>query len=441
MEYAENSSFSPLNQGSSAPISISPGSDLYFRSKPTSGAFKSVVQHLVIPVRPAAPEILIDYVNENTAIISSSLEWSPNASMSSSVPGQGSGVPVTPGTDLYFRTIATSGAFKSNIRHLIVPARPLAPIFTINYTLKKTSEPVSANDDYSTSSDMSGASAGSNAAISLTPGTDLYFRTRATSSSFRSAIQHLAVPSVPAPPVFTINYNGGTTNETAGTNIAISTHSNFSDIVYGAGTAVTLEPGQDLYFKQVAGGSSFGSDAAHLVVPGCNFLGYSGADTITSNKFTLYAILTDPSYEMTLDDISVTNGTAQNLRAGNVFDVYPSVKGPVTVVIPANAVAANTFASNDVTVYYNVVTGIDDYEKDNISIYPNPSDDGIIYVQTHQNRPCLIGIYSVDGHLMRTIEIHDGGTKQINLSDFQKGMYFLKISSQNNSGVYKIILN
>jgi hypothetical protein len=440
-EWSVNADMSGAVSGTNTAIQVTPGTHRYFRNKATASAFRSGIQDLYIPVRPAAPEISINFAGNSTAVIPSTMEWAFNATMIPAARGQGITVPVTPSVDMYFRSVATASAFRSEIQHLVVPALPATPAYGINFVQQTTNIPVSANDEYAFSADMSGAVAGSNTAVNVTPGIDMYFRRKASATAFRSLIQTLDVPAKPASPAFTINYTDGTTNEAAGTDIAFSGYADMAGQVFGTGVPVTLQPGHDLYFKQVAGSTSFTSDISFLAVPFCNFLGYSGADTVTSSKFTLYAILTDQSHVLTLADIQVTNGTAQNLRAGNVFDVYPSVKGPVSVVIPANTIADNTFASNEVTVYYNVATGLAEYEKDNISIYPNPSDDGIIFIQTNQNRPYLIGIYSLDGHLMKTLEMPDGGTRQIDLSDFQKGMYFLKVSLQNNNRIHKIILN
>jgi hypothetical protein len=439
-EWSANATLLPATQGWNSAVRLTPGTDLYFRLKATSGAFKSAVQHLVVPVRPAAPGITINYINETTGSIPSSMEWSANAPMTSSTQGQGAPLAVTPGNDLYFRSRTSSSAFRSDIQHLTVPTRPSAPAFTINYIQEKTSEPVTVNDEYSLNSDMTGATAGTNAQITVTPGTDLYFRTKATGTAFRSGIQLLDVPSVPPPPVFTINYSTGATNETAGENIAISKNAGFTGPLIGNGAVWPLEAGQDLYFKQIADNSSFGSEPSHLVVPGSNFLGYSGADTITQNKFSMYTILLDQTAAFSLDDLRVTNATVQNLRAGNVFDVYPLAKGPVSVIIPANTITNNTFASNEVVVYYNVVTGIGEYESIDFSIYPNPGKDGIIFIQTNLNIPYSVGIYSVDGKLMKTLDVYEGEHQQINLKDLQKGMYFLRINTKDRVSLHKVII-
>ena len=390
-------------------------------------------------VKAATPSYSINYATEKTSqVISATDEYSFSPTMSPAYNGNGAALDLQPGQNVYFRTKANGKYTESYIQRLIVPARP-TPSYTVNYLQKTTNEPVSANDEYSTNSNMSGALTGTNSPVTVTPGIDLYFRTKATDASFQSEIQALDIPPLPDPPVFTINYNTTTTNETAGTNITYSKNSNFSSPMYGTGQVLTLEPGQDLYIKKMADNASFASNMSHLIVPATNFLGYSGADTVTTNKVSLYVILADPSDVFTLNDLQVTNATVQNLRAGNVFDVYPVTRGPVSVVIPANAVDVNTFASNEVTFYYDVSTGIENNETHAFTIYPNPSSDGIIYIRSHENQHFSLEVLSVDGHILKTLHL-SGDNQPIYLHDLPKGMYFIKISGQEGTGMHKLIL-
>ena len=439
LEWSLYASISPATQGLDATLNIVPGTDLYFRRKATSGTFKSEIQHLVVPVRPSTPNVLINYSDETTGIIPSSIVWSLNAPMTPATQGQNQAIPVTPGIDLYFMTQATQSGFKSSVQHLIIANRPAAPAYSINYQLVKTNEPVIAADDYATNNDMTNAIPGTNAAINLTPGTDLYFRTRSTSSSFYSHVQFLEVKPRPETPVFTIDYITGTTSEIVDADIVYSSHANFSGSANGNGEVLEIEPGRDVYFMQNSASSSFSSEVFHLVVPGSNFLGYSGADTVSSGKVVMYAILADPGAVLSLDDIQVTNGTAENLRQGNLFDVYSSSKGNVTVVIPANAVINNSFASNEVIVYFNnTSTGVTKLPGDHLVVYPNPSKTGIIFVKTGLNVPCSIDVLSYDGVLLKSLYIEDN--QFINLQDLNKGMYLLHIRTGKNYSVHKVVL-
>ena len=68
-----------------------------------------------------------------------------------------------------------------------------------------------------------------------------------------------------------------------------------------------------------------------------------------------------------------------------------------------------------------------------INVYPNPTN----------------GIINIDATEINKIEVIDtkgctkytGKANQINISDFKKGIYFIKISTKNGFDVKKIILN
>jgi len=129
------------------------------------------------------------------------------------------------------------------------------------------------------------------------------------------------------------------------------------------------------------------------------------------------------------------------LLNGNTFDVYPVSEGSVSVIIPVNTLANGNFASNEVNVYYNkIVTGIPDLSENGFLIYPNPSQTGIINVKTKLNLSYTVGIYSVDGNLIRSFKMNNSDLQQINLQNLQKGLYFLKIRTTHDLGFQKLVL-
>jgi hypothetical protein len=441
IEYSTNISMTSPQNCANAKLGLNPGTDVFLRVKPTGSSFASLVTSLDVPARPATPAVTFSYSTESSSVVASNTEWSENSSFSPATQGTGSSITINPGTDLYLRVMATGSSFKSETQHIIVPDRPSTPAYSINYTGEVTGTAVSSNDEYSTSNTMSSAVAGTNTQIPLTPGTDMYLRTRATGSSFKSLIQHLVVPPRPETPVFTINYVNSTTTEVVGENIQYSTLINFSGAQNGAGVTLALEPGIHLYFRQKASSSSFKSGISELLVPEMNFLGYSGADTVTDNKIAIYALLVNGASAFSLDNLQVTNGYASDLRAGNVFDIYPSSPGDLSVKIPANTNPANSFASNEVKVYFkNNVAVFELRGEESINIYPNPNHTGIISIQTDITAPYSIELISGEGRLLKQINVNDNFKQEINIQDLQKGIYYLKIYTNDKVNIQKLIL-
>jgi hypothetical protein len=440
IEYSTSDLFTDTVNGDGSEVSLITGKDMYFRVKATSNSFYSVVSHLSVPTRPPGPSIAFDYPNEMTSVISSSLEYSDDISMGSAIGGGDTAISVTPGKNLYLRVKACSNAFNSEIQCLIVPERPQTPNYQINYRAVKTMQIVPSTDEYSLQPDMSGAKNGENTAIDIDPGKDLYFRVKAEDSSFCSLIQHLNVKQRPAPPQFHIDYVNEESLEPVDTSVDYSTSADFSYASSGKGAPLRLIPGEILYFRIKSTDSTYSSQRFQLDVPGKPFLEYSGEDTLRAAVFTVQASLDSSITDFDLSDISVTNGHAQNLQDGNTFDVIPDNKGEVQVVIPPNTFRNGNFGSNNIVVYFEgFKTGVKDFGKNELMVYPVPSNSGKINVYISIPGKYKIELFSPKGELIREIILNDSGLQSIDLNDC-KGLYYLRITSGDIQGIRKIIL-
>jgi hypothetical protein len=443
-EYSYNSNMSGAQNGNGSYLYLTPGQDVYFRTKGLNNCvIASDIQHLDVPARQVLSSTYsINYVNETTnESVSSTVAYSTSPSLPVIINGTGSPVSVTPGQDLYFYVLPTASAFCSwPPYHLTVPARPAVPSITINYTTEVTSS-VSTSQEWSTSASMSGAAAGTNTGIPVTPGTDLYFRNKATASAFISGIQSLDVPNRPAAPVYHIDYATEKTSEAVPATVDYSTHSDMSASTAGSGAAITLTPGTDLYFRTKPTGSSFKSSVSTLQIPVRPSLVYSGAATVTQPTITMRADLDPGMTGFDLTDLSVTNGTAQNLRENNTFDVIGQDKGDVKVIIPYNKFGGASFVSNEVVVYYDkTVTGLNEFTNKEFLLYPNPSPNGILYFRTELKAPFRVEVLSGNGSLVKSISVTDENTHELNLQDLKKGIYYLKFHMVNNTSIEKVVL-
>jgi hypothetical protein len=437
-EYSYSATMSPAVSGNGQKLTLIPGQDVYFRTKAGNGLAASEIQHLIVPARPATPSFTIDFGFERTVEdIPTNVEYSASPSYTNIQSGTGTKIALTPGKDLYFWTKVTSSSFYSEVFHLVVPARPATPVVTINYATEKTAELITDDLEYSTSPSYTDVLAGDGNAVSLVPGQDVYFWKKVTSSSFYSEVFHLVVPVRPATPSVSIDYVNQKTTEIITSAIEYSTSPSYTDVQNGVGIAVPLNPGVDLYFWKKFTVSSFYSEVFHLVVPQQNLLNYNGPDTISDNKFTVQAVLVDEGASFGLGDLVITNGTAQNLQAGNLFDIVPATAGEVTVVIPANTISGNSFASNLVNVYYTGnTTGTPSYVDNGISLYPNPNHDGVVHIRMNIKSPAVVSLYSATGTFIRNEKMNDGKDPQFNVRDLQRGVYFIKIKTED--GVIRV---
>ena len=81
--------------------------------------------------------------------------------------------------------------------------------------------------------------------------------------------------------------------------------------------------------------------------------------------------------------------------------------------------------------------GIDNSFADQIRLYPNPTIN-LLIIETNKVGQYTIELNSINGQLIYSDKI-DGPTHQIDLSSFEKGLYFITIRSKDFVKTEKII--
>ncbi|NJK96590.1 MAG: hypothetical protein HC905_18205 [Bacteroidales bacterium] len=260
MEYSTNSGMTGAIAGTGAVIPVTPGSALYFRNKATVSAFSSEIYSLNVAARPSAPLVGIDFINEKTDIaIPATMEYANNQDFTGSASGTATNLDIVPGSTLYFRNKATAIAFKSEIKTLVAPTRPVAPVYSVDFLNESTNVAVSASDEYASTSDMAGASAGSGTKLTLTPGNNIFLRTKASGTFFKSQVQELTVPVRPAAPTYTIDFANETTQQDVSSNDEYDTDASMLNAAAGQGSKIPVTPGSTFYFRKKATNLNFRS--------------------------------------------------------------------------------------------------------------------------------------------------------------------------------------
>jgi hypothetical protein len=439
MEYSTSPSMSSPVAGTNAAVSVTPATDLYIRYKSTASQFSSAVQTLDVPDRPDAPSFAINYMNEETDTpITSEYEYAYSPDMTGSASGSGGYLHLTPGTDIYFRKPATSGSFRSPVQTLAVPSRPAAPSFAIDYINENTTAAVAATIEYSSSSDYTAANTGTSIKISLNPGTDLYFRVKATSGSFASGSFLLEVPARPAAPEYHIDFVNEQTSEAVLSATEYSSDPAMTDPQFGTGSPLLLVPGNDYYFRLKSTSSSFAGEVSHLAVPARPILITAAGDTITNNSFAV--AVTFPYYEATgfeAADVEVSNAEIK-LTGSFAFSVTPVSYGEVSLLIKANAVIEGNFASEKFVTYYKQITqtGSAASETDrSLTVYPNPVDDRLTIKAEGSLLPAAITLYDENGTAIMNARMQTE-TFVLEMNDVLPGLYILKVIDSRGNVTY-----
>ena len=124
----------------------------------------------------------------------------------------------------------------------------------------------------------------------------------------------------------------------------------------------------------------------------------------------------------------------------NHNSAYPYAVGPTFY---GNVVATKVNTINEDTTNYDSSLGIESYDESNLNlvIYPNPAQDFIAIQSNMVPENLKLELINELGQVILTNQILQGSTLSImEIHTLYDGIYFLRVSKQNNSKTYKIII-
>jgi hypothetical protein len=83
-------------------------------------------------------------------------------------------------------------------------------------------------------------------------------------------------------------------------------------------------------------------------------------------------------------------------------------------------------------------TGINDLKVSNLAIYPNPSEGLINIGSLNLNESALLSVYSVDGRLVRQLELTNS---TVDLSNLDSGLYWLELRTKREVKRAQLVLS
>jgi hypothetical protein len=96
------------------------------------------------------------------------------------------------------------------------------------------------------------------------------------------------------------------------------------------------------------------------------------------------------------------------------------------------------FVSNDlnswdtVSATISLTVGINEDQKPNLTIYPNPTQTDI-FIQNYDSEPMNVTIFNIQGLIINEIQIPAKRTHKLSVVEYLPGVYFLKY--RNTKGV------
>jgi len=207
------------------------------------------------------------------------------------------------------------------------------------------------------------------------------------SSNEKLYLQHL----LPINPIW------GTNNPTASLNCLVDTFKCCS-WVYNSGT-VDLD-GDSLSYSLVPPATT------NYTMPPANINPFTGDLTFNPIVTGLYAL------SMRIDEWRTVNNTLYNV--------------------------GTTFREMLVVVDSAFLTSVNEHNfQHQVSIYPNPNN-GVFNVDVNITKNSVIQVYNISGQLILQKTLTKNIT-QVNLTEYSKGMYFVKVETDNKTIVRKIV--
>jgi hypothetical protein len=197
---------------------------------------------------------------------------------------------------------------------------------------------------------------------------------------------------------------------------------------------------------EVLGSSDSTGITSNFINPNTVFVFPFAFNTVLNDTYQLSTspainskVTTYDAYGTVITAFGTFNNVIRLKEIVNNSDIYYSwfQTNPYRSIVNARA-----YVNSGNTVYFSVYQptnlGITQNSiKSNFSIYPNPTaGDFTINYDAFANREVFVNVYDILGNQIIKNEKIDSNSKNINSSDFDSGLYLIKITDSNNEVLY-----
>lgn len=170
---------------------------------------------------------------------------------------------------------------------------------------------------------------------------------------------------------------------------------------------------------------------------------YNANPTIFSGAYKYSPIsVEDANIQINFMQSGTVIGTHTEFFAG--ASQYVSFSSPLTISGTPDSIVFVAFSGSEVgsslklddLSFSGGNVGIEEFEKFNVSVYPNPASD-IVMIKAEGNYS--YEIVDLTGKIVRSAQDLNG-VQSINVSDLSKGAYMIKLNNANRSEIHQLVI-
>ena len=114
------------------------------------------------------------------------------------------------------------------------------------------------------------------------------------------------------------------------------------------------------------------------------------------------------------------------------------VDGEFTIELRVGGSAGNRQIILDNLAWTAPPLSVNDNNYAGFKLFPNPTSNGVVYIQTQTNQQLQVAVFDVLGKQVVSTTISNG---TLNVSNLKSGVYFVQVTEGNNTSSRKLIIN
>ncbi|HEY6913616.1 MAG TPA: T9SS type A sorting domain-containing protein, partial [Paludibacter sp.] len=141
---------------------------------------------------------------------------------------------------------------------------------------------------------------------------------------------------------------------------------------------------------------------------------------------------------MLVDSVNYSNVAPWPLNAGGTGATL-ELKNPSFDNTDGNNWYADQTKTGSPGAMNSFMLNVDDAKILFYAVYPNPAHDELFVRTTAENT--RVDIITLQGAVLRTIQIREPGVQHVDISNLQKGMYLIRLTNAGSEHIEKVIVN